>query len=207
MQIVKHYTMMLLSILLSNLCGGVTISALLISQQAKASYAGSIDGEYGTLKVTGELVDSPCKLSMKSRDQSVDIGVLSTTDLEYPGARSTPVIFTVQLQGCLVAAGSLSDEKIFPNRQNISKPTVNIAFTAPSEYLAPDLIEPIGVSGIALRILDSDGHSVAVGSQEKPQKLTPGDNTLLWKVVAERVPTPIVPGKMNAVIGFRLSYD
>lgn len=207
MQIVKHYTMMILSILLSNLCGGVTMSALLISQQAKASYVDNIDGEYGTLKVTGELIDSPCKLSMKSRDQSVDIGVLSTRDLEYPGERSTPVIFTVQLQGCLVAAGSLSDEKISRNRQNISNPAVNIAFTAPSEYLAPDLIEPIGVSGIALRILDSDGHSVAIGSQEKPQKLTPGDNTLLWKVVAERVSTPIIPGKLNAVIGFRLSYD
>lgn len=180
---------------------------MLISQQVEASSIDNIDGEYGILKVTGELVDSPCKLSMKSRDQSVDLGALSTTDLEYPGARSTPVSFTVQLEGCLVAAGSLSDEIIPHNRHNISNPEVNITFTAPSESLAPDLIKPIGVSGIALRILDSDGHSVAVGSQEKPQKLIPGDNTLLWKVEAERLPTPIIPGKMNAVIGFRLSYD
>jgi len=200
---------MLHSALLSNLACGIAISGLVmlaVSGAGAASLEG-VDGEHGLLTVTGELVDSPCRLSMDSRDQTVDLGTLASADLRYPGDRSQPVTVAVRLEGCLPAAGSLYDARTGAVTLSNSQPVVDVAFTAPADFSDPSLMKLEGVEGIALRMTDDRNQDVRLGSRGVPHLLAPGDNTLHWAIVAERVPGPMLPGEFRAVVDFKLSYD
>ncbi|HEC2037751.1 TPA: type 1 fimbrial protein [Klebsiella oxytoca] len=205
----KAWRRMLLSALLSSLLGSGVVSGLvmLASMEAEAASLENVEGEHGTLTVSGQLVDSPCRLSMASRDQTVDLGTLASADLAYPGARSRPVRVDVRLEGCLVASGHLRDARTDSTVWGANQPVVSVAFTAPADFSDPSLMRLSGVEGIALRLTDSHNHDVRLGSRGVPQLLTPGENSLRWTVVAERVPGRMVPGAFSAVADFRLSYD
>ncbi|ENY5536621.1 fimbrial protein [Salmonella enterica] len=180
---------------------------MLATTCAGAASLEGVDGEHGLLTVTGELVDSPCRLSMDSRDQSVDLGTLASADLVYPGARSQPVIVTVKLEGCLPAAGRQYDAHTGTTTFSRSQPVVDVAFSAPADFSDPALMKLTGVEGIALRITDQNNRDIRLGSRGAPQLLTPGDNSLHWLIFAERLPGPLRPGAFRAVADFRLSYD
>lgn len=199
----------LLSALLSSLCGGGAVSSvvMLAGSETCAASLENVDGEHGTLTVTGQLVDSPCQMSMESRDQSIDLGTLASAELAYPGARSQPVHFEVRLQGCLVASGHMRDSQTDSTTSGKNQPVVDMAFTAPADFSDPSLMKLSGVEGIALRLTDNHNRDVRLGSHGIPQLLAPGDNSLHWKVVAERVPGRLVPGAFRAITDFRLSYD
>lgn len=207
--VLKTWRGMLLSALLSSLRGGGAVSAMvmLTSPAVDAASLEGVEGEHGTLTVTGQLVDSPCRMSMESRDQSIDLGTLTSADLAYPGARSQPVRFSVRLEGCLVASGHLYDAHTDALTRGVDQPVVNVAFTAPADFSDPSLMKLSGVEGIALRLTDNHNHDMRLGDQGVPQLLTPGGNTLNWTVMAERVPGSLVPGKFRAVADFRLSYE
>lgn len=200
---------MLRSALLSNLIFGTAVSGMVMlsSIDARAMSLEGVDGEHGLLTITGALVDSPCRLNMESRDQTVDLGTLASADLRYPGARSNPVIFTVQLEGCLPASGYLYDSETGNTTLSNNQPVVDMSFSAPADFSDPSLMKLTGAEGIALRLTDSHNHDVRLGSRGVPQLLNPGDNTLSWTVVAERVPGPMIPGTFRAVADFKLNYD
>lgn len=200
---------MLRSALLSNLLFGAMISGLvmLTTVGARAMSLEEVDGEHGSLTVTGEVVDSPCRLSMDSWDQTIDLGTLASADLGYLGARSRPVTFSIRLEGCLPASGYLYDVLTGGKTLSESQPVVNIAFSAPADFSDPSLMKLVGVEGIALRMTDSHNRDVRLGTHGVPQLLEPGDNSLHWTIVAERVPGPLQPGAFRAVADFKLSYD
>ncbi|WP_270655262.1 fimbrial protein [Enterobacter bugandensis] len=203
------WSKMLQSALLSSILssGAVCGTAMIISTVADAASLNNVDGEHGTLTVSGQLVDSPCRMSMESRDQSVDLGTLSSADMAHTGARSRPVSFSVRLEGCLVASGHLFDEQTDSTVWSSNQPTVYVAFTAPADLNDPSLMRLNGVEGVALRITDDHNRDIRLGSRGLPQLLTPGDNTLTWTVVAERVLGKMVPGMFRAIANFTLSYD
>ncbi|EMH4163871.1 type 1 fimbrial protein [Pluralibacter gergoviae] len=184
--------------------------ALALLASGRAGAAGPLentDGEHGLLHVYGQLVDSPCQMSMDSRDQTVSLGTLASAELHRPGARSQPVPFSVRLRGCLVASGHLRDSQTDSTVWGADQPVVNVSFIAPADVSNPSLMKLDGVQGIALRLTDSRGRDIRLGSRGVPQLLTPGDNTLRWLLQAQRVPGPLVPGKFQAVTNFTLSYD
>lgn len=195
---------MVLAALLSSMVGSIMMVA---STQVGAATLDNVDGNHGILTISGELVDSPCRLSMESRDQTVDLGTLTTSDLDYIGAHSQPLEFMVHLEGCLRASGHLRDTRTDSTTWSVDQPVVNVAFMAPADTSDPSLLKLNGVQGIALRLKDARHHDVILGSRGLPQLLIPGDNTLRWTIMAERVPGPLMPGAFRAVTDFRLSYD
>lgn len=205
----SNWHRMLRSALLSSLAGGGALSGLVLlaAGEVKAASLKEVDGEHGILTVVGELVDSPCRLSMDSHDQTLDLGTLASADLARPGARSNPVRLNVRLEGCLVAYGFIKDERTDAATWSANQPIVSVAFNAPADFSNPSLIRLTGVQGIALRLTDNNNREVRLGSQGVPTILTPGDNTLNWTVTAERVPGPLVPGPFRAIADFRLSYE
>lgn len=179
----------------------------LVSPGVDAASLEDVGGEHGTLTVAGQLVDSPCRMSMESRDQSINLGTLASADLTYPGARSQPVRFSVRLENCLAASGHLYDDRTDALTRGADQPVVNVAFTAPADFSDPSLMKLSGVKGIALRLTDAQNHDIRLGDRGVPHLLTPGDNMLNWTVVAERTPGSLVPGAFRAVADFRLSYE
>lgn len=202
---------MLLSALVSTLAGAALISVVVLPVRAQTLSAyhplSDVDGEHGLLHVKGELTDSPCRLTMDSMDQTIDLGTLASADLAYPGARSAPVRFTLRLQDCLVASGHIRDTRSGGTVFGVNHPVVSVSFTAPADFSDPSLMRLHGVQGIALRMTDARNHDVRLGSRGVPKLLTPGDNQLAWTVVAERTPEALVPGPFRATADFRLSYD
>ncbi len=202
---------MLLSALVSTLAGAALISVVVLPVRAQTLSAyhplSDVDGEHGLLHVKGELTDSPCRLTMDSMDQTIDLGTLASADLAYPGARSAPVRFILRLQDCLVASGHIRDTRSGGTVFGVNHPVVSVSFTAPADFSDPSLMRLHGVQGIALRMTDVHNHDVRLGSRGVPHLLTPGDNQLGWTVVAERTPEALVPGPFRATADFRLSYD
>ncbi|HIF2548594.1 TPA: fimbrial protein [Salmonella enterica] len=200
---------MVLAALLSSIGGSGMVSSVmtLASPLAGAATLENVDGNHGILTIAGQLVDSPCRLSMESRDQTVDLGTLATADLANIGASSQPLEFMVHLEGCLRASGHLRDARSDSTTWGVDQPVVNVAFMAPVDMSDPSLIKLNGVQGIALRLKDARNHVVIPGSQGVPQLLIPGNNTLRWTIIAERIPGPLTPGAFRAVTDFRLSYD
>jgi len=166
-----------------------------------------VDGEYGVLRVEGELVDSPCRLALDSRDQTVDLGILAAATLAHPGARSLPFPFTIRLQDCLVASGSSRDPRTDTLIQDSSRPVVNISLIALPDSNETELVALRGTEGLALRITDSQQRVIVPGAPGLPQFLTPGDNVLTWNIAAERTSATLKPGPFYAVADFRLSYE
>lgn len=186
------------------------ILILLGSQLQSVAMAESlehVDGEHGQLDVYGELVDSPCRLSMDSRDQTVDLGTLAAASLIQTGDRSMPLHFMLRLDNCLAASGHIRDQRTDATVVGINQPVVTLMFTAPADPLAPTLIKLNGVSGIGLRITDSLHRDIRLGSLGAPQILSPGNNTLTWSLMAERTAGPLIPGPFRATADIRLSYD
>ncbi|EDW1731967.1 type 1 fimbrial protein [Salmonella enterica subsp. enterica] len=199
---------MLSQAMLSNFTCALMLSSLvmLTASGVRAESFDGVDGEYGVLTVTGDLVDSPCHLSMDSRDQTIDLGMLAASELKYPGARSRPVQATVRLEGCLPAAGNLYDTQTGAVTISNNQPVVDVAFSAPTDSSSPSLVKLTGVKGIALRMTDDKNRVVRFGSHGKQHILSPGDNILHWTIVAERVQGPLLPGAFRAVTDFKLSY-
>lgn len=201
---------MLMSALKGGIGGCVLICAAFLLSTFEVDASNSLantDGEHGLLHVFGQLVDSPCRLSMDSSEQAIDLGTLASADLAYPGARSLPMNFSIRLLDCLVASGHLQDERTDSTVWGANQPVVSIGFTAPADISDPSLMKLNGVKGVALRMTDSRGHDIHLGSLGVPQLLTPGDNVLNWTVQAERVPGLMVPGRFQAVAGFWINYD
>lgn len=198
---------MMVSMMLGTACG---LTYVVLSSSVVSAYPVSlenVEGENGELNVTGQLVDSPCRMTMDSHDQSIDLGTLASADLQEVGTRSQPVSFTVHLLGCLIASGHLRDARSDSTVWGGEMPVVGVSFSAPADPNAPELIKLAGVKGVALRMRDSQHRDIRIGSSEVPQLLTPGDNTLAWTIYAERVAGPFVPGEFKAVVNFRIGYD
>jgi type 1 fimbria pilin len=165
-------------------------------------WATDISGEHGILHVYGELVDSPCELSMLTADQTVNLGTLTTKTLKNFGDRSSPVSLAVQLDGCMLSAG-----EYYSKNWKTNHPKVNLSFIGAPDFSDPSLLKVTGAKGIALRLLDRTNQSIRLGPNGISQILDSGHNQLIWKIVAERTADIIIPGPFSAYADFRLNYD
>lgn len=192
---------MLMPAIYAILAGVALMSAVVLPARA------DIDGEHGLLHIEGELTDSPCRLSMDSADQTVDLGTLATADFSSSGRKSEPRTFVLHLLDCLPASGHIRNEYTSNETFGVSQPVVKIVFTAPADPVDPSLIKLQGVRGIGLRLLDAFNRDVHPGAYEVSHILTPGDNQLIMKVAAERTNDSLIPGAFAASVDFRLSYE
>lgn len=167
----------------------------------------AVEGANGTLYVHGALTESPCRLDMASARQDIALGETGTVRLMRVGMRGEPVEFKLKLTDCLRTSTESLDVRTGSKAWADNQPAITINFRATRDADNPQLVKAHGVSGMGLRLLDSEGQDVRLGSRGKPLWLTPGQNTLFFSVMPERTPAKLVAGYYQATVDFQLSYE
>ncbi|HID9655687.1 TPA: fimbrial protein [Serratia marcescens] len=202
-----QYYLVLLALALMLPLAVTTALWLLPAAHGKTADSELIGGAQGVLHVRGALTESACRLEMKSAYQDIQLGEIATGRLQNVGERGTGVGFELHLQDCLrSSAGSLDNLNgtvVWAPQQ----PAVTVSFSAPADPDNPQLVQVQGTSGLALRMFDPLGRDVRLGSRGQPLLLTPGQNTLAYRVLPERTRAPLAAGSYFASVNFRLSYD
>lgn len=182
-------------------------TVLMLLPPSHAADNWDVDGANGTLYVHGALTESACRLDMDSARQDIWLGETGTARLEALGAQGTPVAFELRLKDCLRTPASQRDSRTGALVWANDQPAVSVSFRAPADMDNPQLVKAQGVSGLGLRLLDSRGQDVRLGSRGEPLFLTPGQSSLTYTVTPERTAAPLVAGAYRAAVDFQLNYD
>ncbi|WP_353052215.1 fimbrial protein [Serratia marcescens] len=174
---------------------------------AQAADNWQVEGAHGVLHVRGELTESACRLEMASANQAVSLGNSSTAQLTRAGERGMPVNAQLQLRDCLRTPSNNRDTRGGNRVWSTQQPAVSVSFIAPADADNPELVKVQGASGLALRITDTQGRDIRLGSRGAPLVLAVGQSALNYTITPERTRAPLQPGAYAAVVGFQLSYD
>ncbi|BEL77372.1 MULTISPECIES: fimbrial protein [Serratia] len=166
-----------------------------------------VEGASGVLEIRGALTESACRLEMDSARQEVWLGEIATGRLARPGDRGVAVSFALRLRDCLRGPAASRDERTGARYAAADQPAVRVSFLAPADADNPQLARAEGVSGMGIRLLDGQGQDVRLGSRGEPLWLAPGNDTLSYRVAAERTAAPLTAGAYRALMTFNLSYD
>jgi type 1 fimbria pilin len=165
-----------------------------------------VAGNHGQVFVHGTLTESACQLQMETTDQSVDLGNIETSSLKYLGERGRAVEFNIQLVDCFPAYTQLLNERTDTSIWSTSQPGVQIQFLAPTTQQFPNLVNVVGAKGLALELLNKEGHIINLGEKSSATLLTPPQDTLKYYVVPVRVGS-LEPNAFQAIISFELIYE
>lgn len=182
------------------------LSGLLLMLMGRAQ-AEDIEGMSGMLNVLGTLHESPCTLEMTSLNQTVDLGAVSTSQLQRPGDQAPSVAFQLRFEDCQRTAGSIRSERTGNLTWSAYQPVLSVAFIAPADADDPRLVQVQGITGMGLRLTDALGRDVQLGSRGEPLFLAVGGNTQTWNVLPTRTSAPLTSGAFRAVVDFRLNYE
>ncbi|WP_392389201.1 fimbrial protein [Erwinia persicina] len=166
-----------------------------------------VDGANGVLNIRGALTESACRLEMSSAYQDVWLGETGTARMATIGAQGTPVAITLHLRDCVRSPANNRDEHNGNLLWAAYQPAVSFTFVAPADADNPQLIAVRGASGVALRMVDSLGRDIRLGSRGAPLLLAAGQDSLDFIVTPERTRAPLQAGAYYAHVDFRLNYD
>lgn len=166
-----------------------------------------IEGMSGLLDISGALNHSACAVDMTSSYQAVELNNVPRSQLQRPGDGATPVAFQLRFFDCRRAAGSVTNERTGKLVWSAYQPVVSVAFLAPADADDPRLIKVKGTSGMGLRLMDSMGRDVRLGSLGEPLFIAHGSDTLTWYVQPTRTSAALTNGAFKAVVDFRLNYE
>ncbi|WP_233499013.1 fimbrial protein [Pantoea graminicola] len=181
--------------------------SLLLSPLSRANDFSQVEGESGTLYVTGALTQGACRLEMQSAWQQINLGTLVTGDFTSLGQRGEAIPFQLILRDCLSAGGHLQDAITGGTTWDSKQPVVSVSFIAPADSDTPELVRVEGAQGLGLRLLDNQQRNVRLGYRSEPLFVAPYHDALTWYVVPERTSAPLVVGPFTATVNFRLNYD
>jgi len=144
---------------------------------------------------------------MTSAYQNVELKNVPRSALLRPGDMAPPVSFEMRFVDCRRIAGGLPNERTGRLVWSPYEPVVSVAFLAPVDADDPRLVKVQGITGLGLRLTDSLGRDVRIGSWGQPLFLVHGRDSMTWYVQATRTAAPLTNGAFRAVVDFRLNYD
>jgi len=174
---------------------------------ARVSDNWNVAGEHGELQVFGAMTEGACRLDMTSAWQAVDLGNIALPELARVGDQGTPVAVVLKLRDCLRSPTEGLDTHSGTRTWDAIQPVVSVTFLAAADPDNPQLVKAAGVSGIGLRITDSQHRNIRLGERDVPQLVNTGDDELVYWVAAERTAAPLRPGNYRVVINLSLDYS
>lgn len=169
--------------------------------------AEDVEGMNGMLNITGSMHETPCSLEMTSLNQTIDLGAVSTSQLQRPGDQAKPVAFQLRFTDCQRTAGHIRSERTGNLTWSAFQPVLSVAFLAPADDQDSRLVKVQGVTGMGLQLTDALGRDVQLGSRGEPLFLPLGSNTQTWLVQPTRTSAVLTSGAYRAVVDFRLNYE
>lgn len=145
----------------------------------------------GQLDVNGMLLEAPCLLNMRSQFQDIKIEGTTLSSLKKVGDSGEPVQIHFELTGC----------------QHLKEPlTMKIKFLSPAVTEQPKLFAINGVTGLALRLENSNGQQIFPAESYDPV-FKGAANQLIYTVTPVRIPGALKTGNFSAAVDFGMSYE
>lgn len=185
----------------------VIASMMALMPDAQAADNAGVEGANGVLHVHGALTESACRLEMTSAYQDVWLGETGTARLAQVGAQGTPVAVQLRLRDCLRSPANNRDERNNSLLWSTHQPAVSLSFAGPADVDNSQLVKVRGASGLALRMNDTLGRDIRLGSRGAPLMLAVGQDTLDYIITPERTRAPLQAGAYSAQLNFKLSYE
>lgn len=185
----------------------VIASMMALMPAAQAADNAGVDGANGVLHVHGALTESACRLEMTSAYQDVWLGETGTARLAQVGAQGTPVAVQLRLRDCLRSPANNRDERNNSLLWSTHQPAVSLSFSGPADVDNAQLVKVRGASGLALRMNDTLGRDIRLGSRGAPLMLAVGQDTLDYIITPERTRAQLQAGAYSAQLNFKLSYE
>lgn len=162
------------------------LSLMTLSLSARATIA---------LTVQGSIVETACAIDLGSRDQTIDMGSLSISQLLRDG-QGTARPFTIRLVNCSL------------EKQNDRSPDwqyFRITFDGPHEQ---GLFNVRGqAKGVGLEIRNQDNELSIPGSAMSSRQLTPGTRDLIYQLRLVANQQSLAAGEYNSQLAFKLDYE
>lgn len=150
----------------------------------------------GLVKMSGSIIETACAIDVGSRDQTINMGSLSLSDIRRDG--QGPVHpFVIKLVNCVL------------ERQNPNKPNwqyFRVTFDGAHQH---GLFSVNGqAKGVGLQIQRNDGGEIIVPGQAlSAQTLTQGSRDLAYELRLVANHTPLVSGQYYSQLSFKLDYE
>lgn len=177
------------------------ILATLISGAMSAS-ALAADAGSGTVTFTGSIIEAACSIAPGSRDQTVDLGAVTSASLASNGT-STPASFKIELKDC--------DMAFIPEGGTDPVKTVTATFTgilSEGDTNKTQLAIVGNASGAGV-VITADGSPVKLDGSvaTAPAYLQDGQATLFYSAYLQGNSATIVPGSFEALANYTLAYQ
>lgn len=157
----------------------------------------------GSITFTGSVVDAPCIIAQDSVDMTVDLG---QTTIEYLNTNnnSKPVNVNINLTNCALSGAGADGA-------DITKAAVTFSSSA-TDTTDPTLLantDSAGAQGIGVRLLNSDGSHVQLGTaSEVPLQVSSSEQTLSFQADMENIPSiDVTPGAVAANATYIVNYQ
>lgn len=149
----------------------------------------------GTIKFTGEIVDSPCVISVDSQNQEVVLGQVKKSVFTEVGDKSSSRPFEIKLEECDIS----------------SKTKVNVSFSGIADETNDSLLsvntEAGSASGVGIGIYDNGNKLVDVNTGKATTTLQAGQTVLYYTASYVATKAAITTGYGNAEVDFNLTYE
>jgi major type 1 subunit fimbrin (pilin) len=148
----------------------------------------------GTIKFTGEIVDSSCTV-VEGDNQDIDLGGASKTEMATAGNETTPRNFSINLSGCPA------------NYEQIS-----LTFNGESDDDDGKLIKSTGdAKGVGIALYDMNSAQSQLDISKNPQTDTKktdasGVTRFDFSASIKASGTPVEPGSVAGVANYTINY-
>lgn len=190
-----------------------TLTCGFYSQFAQAKSSAVIDGwdvegMHGEIEVSGELIESPCYLSMESEEQTVNVGTIPRYRLQKIGDRAPEIAVHIQLKDCGMVSNHVQDDE--HDETLYSLPDQQVAFMIINGNESESHLHLLHVKGeakgVALRLEDSKHRQLFVGEHSRGQIMSQGNTDMVLYAMLERTDKPLKEGRFNVLMNFTLGY-
>lgn len=167
-------------------CSGMTQAVLLCGALVSPAQADT------DIEFTGTLVADPCQVAMDDDEQQVEFGSIARRAfLNHDSTAPKP--FTIRLVEC---DPSMAD-------------TVSVTFLGDEDEALTGAFATTGeAKGIAIRLRDSEGHSVEPNTPQAATSVQEGETILAWQAqVTATAMHEVTEGEFFSTVTFSLAYE
>lgn len=144
------------------------------------------------IEFTGTLVADPCQVAMDDEEQQVEFGNIARRAFLNHDS-TAPKTFTVRLVEC---------------DPSVAK-TVSVTFLGDGDDALPGTFATTGeAKGIAIRLRDSEGHTVVPNKPLAATNVQEGETVLAWQAqVTATAMHEVTEGEFFSTVTFSLAYE
>jgi len=149
---------------------------------------------WGKVSMTGEIVDTACAIDTESRDQTIDMGVIPTSEIRQLGkAPSKP--FSIKLIDCRW-------ERYPSSKGEWQSFTVTFDGPADGDFFTVDG----DARGVQLAMRDEYGSQIIAGKELPKRDIVPGDMTLNYELQLVTNNQSLRAGTYHTLLRFKVDY-